>query len=202
MGAKKKGYTLEIPGWYQGSYEGGISVIGDKAGGMTAQAYRNSKSVFRTMYQQLQATAMIPVHAIHVVRNPYDNIATMVLYNEHVQRTTLNETFKYNNVEALHRQVKAYFHQVQSVVEMIKNLGLNAITIHHSNFIANPKATMRRLCAELYLTCSERYLHMVAEHTFTTESHTRRLVKWTPELLNMVKDNIARYPVLKAYTFR
>lgn len=202
VGAKKKGYTLEIPGWYQGSYEGGISVIGDKAGGMTAQAYRNSKSVFRTMYQQLQATAMIPVHAIHVVRNPYDNIATMVLYNEHVQRTTLNETFKYNNVEALHRQVKAYFHQVQSVVEMIKNLGLNAITIHHSNFIANPKATMRRLCAELYLTCSERYLHMVAEHTFTTESHTRRLVKWTPELLNMVKDNIARYPVLKAYTFR
>jgi hypothetical protein len=201
-GSKKKGYTLEIPGWYQGSYEGGISVIGDKAGGMTAQVYRNSRTGFQTLYRQLQATTMIPMHAIHVVRNPYDNIATMLLYNEHVQRSSLNSTHKYNNVETLHRQIKAYFNQVHSVLEMVKKVGLNDITIHHSNFIANPKATMRRLCAELYLTCSERYLHMVAEHTFTTESHSRHLVEWPPELLELVKNNIARYPMLKAYTFR
>ena len=200
-GVKKKGYSLEIPGWFQGSYKGGISVIGDKAGGMTAQVYRNSKEGFHSVYQQLQTTAMIPLHAIHVVRNPYDNIATMLLYNEHA-KMVVNETNKLNDVDSLRRQIKAYFSQVHSVLEMIETIGLNTITIHHSDFIANPKGTMRRLCQELFITCSERYLHMVAENTFSSESHSRHLVEWTAELLATVAENIAKYPLLKGYKFR
>lgn len=198
---KKKGYSLEIPGWFQGAYQGGISVIGDKAGGMTAQVYRINKQRFLTVYQQIQQTTKLPVHAIHVVRNPYDNIATMLIYNEHV-RKTVNETNKYNNVDSLRRQINAYFRQVSSVVDMIETVGLNDITIHHSDFISNPKGTMRHLCQKLHITCSERYLHMVAEHTFNSESHSRHLVEWTPELLELVKENIAKYPLLKRYKFR
>lgn len=198
---KKKGYSLEIPGWFQGDYEGGISVIGDKAGGMTAQVYRNSKQGFLTVYQQIQQTTMLPLHAIHVVRNPYDNIATMLLYNEHVKRT-VNSTHMYSNVNSLHRQINAYFRQVSSVVDMIKTAELNDITIHHSDFIANPKGTMRQLCQELFITCSERYLRTVAEHTFSSESHSRHLVEWTPELLELVEVNIAKFPLLRRYKFK
>lgn len=198
---RKKGYSLEIPGWFQGSYQGGISVIGDKAGGMTAQVYRNSKKGFELVYKQIQRTTKIPLHAIHVIRNPYDNIATMLLYNQHA-KNKVNETHKYSNVGSLHRQIVAYFNQVSSVLDMIKTNGLNSITIHHSDFIANPKATMRHLCQEISLMCSGRYLHMVAEHTFSSESHSRYLVEWTPELLDLVEENIAKYPLLKRYKFR
>ena len=200
QGLSKKGYSLDVPGWYQGSYEGGISVIGDKAGGMTAQVYRNNRSTFLSVYQQLQTTVTVPVSVIHIVRNPYDNIATMLLYNEHMKRS-VNTTFKYNNVDALRRQIKSYFTQVKSVLSMIDNIGLNDITIHHSDFITNPKATMRKLCNMLYITCNEQYLHMVAEHTYTTESHSRDLVKWTPELIDVVARNIAKIPLLKSYKF-
>ena len=168
QGIRKKGYTLEVPGWYQGTYEGGMTIIGDKAGGMTAQVYRQSQENFISIDQQLCSTTMIPVHAIHVVRNPFDNIATMLLYNEHVKRTS-NETHKYRNFEALSKRIRAYFVQVGSVLSMIEQAGLNDITVHHSNFVANPKGTMRRLCNSLSVTCSERYLHMVAEQTFCGE---------------------------------
>lgn len=201
QGVTKKGYSLEVPGWFQGTYEGGITVIGDKAGGMTAQVYRKNRAGFLSVYKQLQSTTMVPVHAIHVIRNPYDNIATMLLYNEHV-KNKVNESFKYNNVEALNKQVRAYFSQVESVLSLIETIGLNVITIHHSDFIANPKATMRRLCNTFSLTCSERYLHAVAEHTYMTESHSRHLVTWTPELLNLVARNMAKYPLFKSYKFR
>ena len=200
-GIKKKGYTLEVPGWYQGTYEGGITIIGDKAGGMTAQVYRRSKERFISVYQQLCSTTAVPVYTIHVVRNPYDNIATMLLYNEHVKQTT-NQTHKYLNFEMLKKQIRTYFVQVGSVLSMIKQANLNVITIHHSHFVSNPKGTMRQVCHFLSVTCSERYLHMVAEHTFSTESQSRHLVEWTPELLETVEENIAKYPVLHGYKFR
>ena len=200
-GIRKKGYTLEVPGWYQGTYEGGVTVIGDKAGGMTAQVYRKKREKFVSVYQQLCSTVKVPVYAIHVVRNPYDNIATMLLYNEHMKRST-NETHKYRNFAGLRKQINAYFVQVESVLGMIKDAHLNDITVHHSSFVGNPKGTMRRVCNSLSVTCSERYLQMVAKHTFSTESQSRHSVDWTPELLEMVQNNIAKYPLLKGYTFR
>lgn len=199
-GLRKKGYTLEVPGWYQGTYEGGITIIGDKAGGMTAQVYRQNKKRFVKVYQQLCSTSKVPVYAIHVVRNPYDNIATMLLYNEHVKQR-VNLTNKYHNYKGLQRQIKTYFVQVESVLSMIEAGVLNDITIHHSSFISNPKAVMRRVCKSLSVTCSERYLQMVADRTFTTESHSRHLVEWAPELKNLVQENISKYPLLKGYKF-
>ena len=199
-GIKKKGYSLEVPGWYQGTYEGGITVIGDKAGGMTAQVYRRNKDKFVSVYQQLCSTAGVPVYVIHVVRNPYDNIATMLLYNDHVKQTA-NVTHKYRNIDALRKQTKAYFVQVESVLGMIKQAGLNDITIHHSSFVNNPKGTMRRICNSLSVTCSESYLQMVADHTFSTESQSRHMVEWTPELVKTVEANIAKHPILRGYTF-
>ena len=199
-GIRKKGYTLEVPDWYQGTYKGGITIIGDKAGGMTAQVYRRSKNKFVSVYRQLCSTTGVPVYAIHVVRNPYDNIATMLLYNDHVKQTT-NVTHKYRNIENLQKQIKTYFLQVESVLGMIEHAHLNDITIHHSTFISNPKGTMLRVCNSLSVTCSEKYLQMVAEHTFPSESHSRHLVEWTPDLLEIVETNIAKHPILRGYTF-
>ena len=56
--ALKKGYTLAIPGSWQGRYDTstGISVIGDKSGGMTAQVFRKNRKHFISLYQDLQNT--------------------------------------------------------------------------------------------------------------------------------------------------
>lgn len=77
--AMRKGYS---PDWWQGKYDKHVHVIGDKAGSMTAQAYRRDSSMFNFTYQQLKKTLNgVPISVIHVLRNPYDNIASMLLYN-------------------------------------------------------------------------------------------------------------------------
>ncbi len=113
--AKKKGYTLHIPGWWQGAYDNTISVIGDKSGGMTAKVFRLNGKKFASLYRQLQTTIQIPLHVVHVVRNPYDNIATMLLYNHHLKKLgVVNETHKYKDYDELQEQITSYFKQVSS----------------------------------------------------------------------------------------
>ena len=52
-------------------------VIGDKKGGGTANALRN-KNHWSVLYE-IQEVLQIPIKFIHVIRNPFDNIATIML---------------------------------------------------------------------------------------------------------------------------
>ncbi len=198
--ARKKGYSLAIPGWWQGKFDGMIDVIGDKSGGMTAQVFRNSKERFKSLYQQLKNTVQTPIKVFHVVRNPYDNIATMILYNTH-QKHNVNLTNKFDDVEQLRQQITAYFNQVRSVIKMIKEVPLDVIEVHNSDMIANPKGIMRMVCEKLQIKCSKEYLHMCANTVYVSESKSRHLVKWTPELMDMVADGIKTYKHLQRYSF-
>ena len=175
-------------------------LLGTSLGGMTAQVFRKNRKHFISLYQDLQNTVQMPIHVIHVVRNPYDNIATMLLYNEH-QKFSVNETHKYEDEEGLDNQINSYFHQVRSVVEMIDELKLQVTEVHSKEFIANPKATLRRLCLTLHIDCSGEYLHTCAERTFASESRSRSLVKWTPSLIDKVYHNMQKYKHLQRYSF-
>lgn len=198
--AQKKGYTLAIPRWWQGKYDSTITVIGDKSGGMTAQAYRRSKQTFKSVYQELKSTVEVPIKVVHIIRNPYDNIATMLLYNTH-HKNKVNATYILDDVEKLRAQIASYFHQVRNVVEMIKDIHLNVIEIHNVDVIANPKGVLRDVCAKLFVKCSDEYLHMSAETLFVSESKTRHLVNWTPQLIDLVQSEIQNYKHLHRYSF-
>ena len=166
---------------------------------MTAQVFRKNRKNFISLYQDLQDTVQMPIHVIHV-RNPYDNIATMLLYNEY-QKFSVNETHKYVDEEGLDKQINSYFHQVRSVVEMIDELQLKVTEVNSKEFIANPKATLRRLCLTLHIDCSAEYLHTCAQRTFASESCSRSLVKWTPSLIDKVYHNMQKYKHLQRYSF-
>ena len=198
--AVKKGYSLSIRGSWQGQYDQYITVIGDKSGGKTAQVYRNSHEQFLSIYHQLKSTVKVPVVVIHVLRNPYDNIATMLLYNTH-EKPNVNSEKKYSNFEALESQITSYFNQVRSVVEMIKAAQLTVVEVHSIDLIANPKVVIRSLCNKLVIECTPEYLHLCAMNTFTAESQSRHLVEWTPYLMDKVAENIKQYKHLQRYSF-
>ena len=200
MDSKKKGYSLAIPRSWQGSYDTSISIIGDKSGGITAQVFRKNHDNFKQLFYQLKTALQIPVRVLYVVRNPYDNIATMLLYNVH-QKYEVNATQKYVDFEGLENQISAYFNQVKSVMDMIRTVPLeNVIQVHNSDMIANPKETLRKLCSQLHIYCSPEYVHMCTESTFMSESRSRHLVEWTPELINVVAQKIQKYEHLKRYS--
>lgn len=198
--AMKKGYSL-IPDWWQGKYDKSIHVIGDKAGGMTTLEYRRDRSIFNFTYQQLKRTLNgVPVSVIHVLRNPYDNIATMLLYNRK-QRRLVNETHKYRADKELRNEIINYFIQVEAVVDMIKNIRLNVIELHSADMISDSKQTIRKVCSRLHLDCTDKYLHMCAQTTYPAESRSRDLVQWTEENIRIVAQSIQRFDSLKRYTY-
>lgn len=197
--SKKKGYTLAIPGGWQGQYNKHIDVIGDKAGGMTAQMYRKNCTSFVHTYRDMQQTLDIPIHVIHIIRNPFDNIATMLLYNTHKIRS-VNTVKKYENNIGLREQIMSYFKQVRSVVNMIKKVPLNVIEIHGEDLISDPKNTVRRVCSFLHVKCTSAYLQLCANTIYTSESRSRDLVHWTDETIQLVQDSMQNFSFLKRYT--
>ena len=58
-------------------------MIGDKSGALTAIAMRTRNAV--DAVHLLEKTAGAKVKFVHVVRNPFDNIATMVLQHKNVK---------------------------------------------------------------------------------------------------------------------
>ena len=78
-----KNYTLSMDSLWQGKFDKYISVIGDKSGGVTSDTYLNSKTTFSRYLEELKTTVKVPIKAVHVVRNPYDQISTCALYDDY-----------------------------------------------------------------------------------------------------------------------
>ena len=201
----RKGYSLHVGSTWQGLYNHTIDVIGDKAGGMTTKSYaknrRNGK--FVRAYSELLTTVQVPVITIHSVRNPFDNIATMLLYNTGNRARKLNRTREepYDNPASLEKQIRGYFSQAESMTRMMDDLELNVTEIHNADLIRNPKETVSRLCAALQIECTKEYLELCSDKIFPGQSKTRHLVKWPSELRQKVEKKIKQYKFLNRYSY-
>ena len=66
------------------SYDSYIDVIGDKMGGDTSVVYFTDPTKFEHRLNKLHNIINIPFKVFHVIRNPFDNMATIALY-EHTR---------------------------------------------------------------------------------------------------------------------
>ena len=66
------GYDYKVPGQFQGRFTR-LRVIGDKRAGRSTHRLGEHPELL----EALRRTVGVPIRVIHVVRNPYDNIATM-----------------------------------------------------------------------------------------------------------------------------
>jgi hypothetical protein len=54
-------------------------VIGDKKVGKTTLLFQRDPQKYSSMLQEIRQEVKIPIKFLHVVRNPFDNMATMAL---------------------------------------------------------------------------------------------------------------------------
>uniref|UniRef100_A0A1X7VPR0 Protein-tyrosine sulfotransferase n=1 Tax=Amphimedon queenslandica TaxID=400682 RepID=A0A1X7VPR0_AMPQE len=200
VGATKKGYTLHIPGLWQGRYDGDIAVIGDKSGGMTTKLFQNQKESVKQAFKEIKQAVGVPIVVLHAIRNPFDNIATMLLYKKHARKAATSQE-PYTNIKELKKQVTLYFRQVRSVMKMIKQLKLDVIEVHNSDLIHRPNGAIRRLCNRLQVKCSKDYVSRCSKAVFKDISRSRLKVKWTPKLIETVEKKSKKFQFLKKYSF-
>ena len=199
-----KGYTLSVDGLYQGMYVDYIDVIGDKKAGITTSMLVNQPNKWSNVFGTLRLLAD-NLKVIHVIRNPYDNIATMILYlfnskSEFGNTKESNQSYEFDS-DTIEGEIKHYFRLYQAIVSARKTYSLDIIQIHGKDLISDPRGTLLKLCNDLGVACSEDYLEVCSNKIFKTGSKTRHLIKWTNKQLQMIQQNIERYSSLRSYNY-
>ena len=199
-----KGYSLHTESSWLGQYKN-LKVIGDKDAALTSWTYYRYPDQFQDAFHSLKKSMGIPIRAIHVVRNPYDMIATHLLYkvSDRAGRRlkTATENNKYNNTRLLQIGAINVFREVNAVESMTKALNLDVLETHNIDLVRDPRGTMQKICDFLGVECSEDYLQLCQEKAFDKVSITRNLVYWSDELLADVKKRVKLHKFFDRYSF-
>lgn len=200
----RKGYTLHIEGSCQGSFTE-LKVIGEKTGGLTMNIYRRSAREFYDLHNRLTEILHIPLRVIQVIRNPYDMIATEVLYEQlgftwKQNASLVTEDDKFHDTDALKSGVEKTFRKARNIQKMRKELNLTVLEIHNSDLIHYTRETIQTICKFLDVDCPEWYLELCDEKVYKQVSRSRLLVNWDG-VRAVVKTKMRSYPFFSRYTF-
>lgn len=176
LGRGATGYNYAVPGQYQGRATR-LRLIGDKKGNPTAALLCRHPELLGRLERKR------PVHLVHVLRNPYDNIAAMA-QREHT---------------SLEHAAELYFATMQNVAEVQRRAGERIIDVYLDDLTAEPKAVLRRLLQALGIEeAGEDYLEACASIVFGRPNR-RPARDWTPELTRRIEAGLADYPFLARF---
>ena len=214
-----KGYALYIDGLWQGEYDRFIDVIGDKSGGLTTSQYVYDPVKFQRNYKELAARLPVPIKAVHVLRNPYDQITTALIYalidggqltkmdftnakKNLISGSQMPNTKGFVNETLLRRKINNLFNRFWAASKIAELVGeTNVLTIHSSDLIHNPQDTIQRMCEFFGVSIPDVYLKIASEKVFTSVSQTRVLTEWPPRMIAEVEEQMKQYEVLHRYSF-
>lgn len=173
-------FDYSVPGGWQGRFEQ-LKVIGDKKGGSTTMRLQQRPALL----ERLRATVGADVRLIHVVRNPFDNIATMSRRNH----------------QTLEWASDRYFALCETVDHVTRGVPRSVIVLRHEDLIADPRRSLSSLCDALGLSADDSYLTACAAVVNPSPHLSRLEVRWTPALLRSVERRIDGFGFLDGYAF-
>lgn len=177
----RPGYELMVPGGSQGRYTR-LRVIGDKLGGESTRLLARDPDLLARLERRFR----VPVRAIHVVRNPYDNIATL---------------HRWRRNKGIKKLMPRHFALVKANDKLRRRLGDRVMDVRHEDFVAHPRERLADLCRFVGLEPSSDYLEACARIVFASPHQSRHEVEWPPKLRAKVDNRIARYDFLAGYSF-
>jgi Sulfotransferase family len=180
-GRKSWGYSYAVPGQWQGRHDR-LEVAGDKRGRKTTSRLRDRPELLGIAQDALA----MPVSFIQVVRNPYDNIATM-----------------FSRAKApIEYQVELYFALSVTVDALTDRLPPDRFErVYLEDLIDDPAPALAQLCAFLDVPAEPDYLAACAGIVFANPRRTRDGAPWTPELLAAIERGIGEHDWLARYSF-
>lgn len=178
------GYSYQVPGQWQGRWRQ-LRVIGDKKG-MSTSLWMGPRP---HRLDQLRESIGVPVKVIQAVRNPFDNIATMLRKGQE-GATKLDECINtYQRLSGFVKNARTWIGED------------DLYDLRHEDFVADPKNHLVALCRFLQVDAPQDYIEACASIVFESPRKTRHGTTWTAEQISRVNDCIARYDHLHGYRF-
>ena len=194
-----KGYNLHTTEWHGTFHK--LKVIGDKSGGRLAKYFYQNYTVARACYRQLSSTVQVPILFIHVVRNPFDMIATGL-----VRKITSIEdmrTLSLKKVQVPLDKVQDYVTSIFHFAEAVSRIKqfANVYEIHLEDFIRDPKKSIWNICTTLDLPCPTEYIDRCYEKAYKTISKSRHSMEWDPVVRQRIEEEMNNYNFFSRYSF-
>jgi hypothetical protein len=181
-GLKSYEYEYKVPTQWQGRYER-LRVIGDKEGGMSNLRLRRKPELLDMLKQRVG----VPVVVVHIVRNPFDNIATM-----------LNR----GDADTLDQAIDIYFRFARTAADVKARHGDDPVVeVRHEAFVAEARGSLTSVCRALGVEPTPDYLDDCTAIVFDTPRQRRSTVPWTPERIRRVQGEIDSIEFLRGYRY-
>ncbi len=181
-GRRLTGYGYAIEGMWQGRFEPELRLVGDQEGDKSARWLTR----FPELLDRLLSLRGARVRFVHVIRNPYDNIATIA-----------HRTF-----QPLEQAATRYFRLCEAVAEIKRRTDpADILDIRHEDLVARPEASVRGLWEDLSLETAVPDVRACASVVHPAVSKTRLRATWDPELVRRLEVRAAEFPWLSHYTF-
>ena len=177
IGSKR--YDYSVPGQWQGRFRT-IRVLGD--GNVTNDTLRARPHLLG----RLREVIGLPVLVIHVVRNPFDNIATMSVRNRVSLGAAADRYFDLCDGATAVRADCADEHWAD---------------VRHEALLEDPQGCLAGLCRFVGVPPDDDYLDACAGVLYKSPHRSRNDVDWPAELRSSVAERSAAYPFLSGYAF-
>jgi hypothetical protein len=180
------GYSYAVEGLYQGRFTD-LRLIGDKKGGKSTLQLGEDFSLF----MKLKAIIGIPVKVLHVMRNPLDNITTMIIRNLPEKKIPDKEDFL--------DKIDLYFKKAEINKKLKESGEMEILDVYHEDFINEPIKELKRILQFVGLDPFPDYINLCSRKVYKEPHITRNQLNWSEDLLDEVKNRAIKYPFLKKY---
>ena len=189
---------------WHGMYKN-LRVIGYKSAASVTGMYRGNPNQFKQVYKQFAHTLKIPIHAIHVVRNPYDMIATHFMCKSRFRSKgqVSQPSESKDSANMLVGSMSKVFWLADGVLDMIMDpeLDLKVLEVHNADYVRKPAETVKRICAFLEVDCPEGYVQACKEKAYTRVSKTREAVLFPKQMVTEIGQKLKKYPFFRRYAY-
>lgn len=201
---RAKGYTLHLD--TAKSWQGKVRtlrIIGDKSGGITSRALRDSPEHFDEVFKELKQTVRVPIKVLHVVRNPYDMVATRIsfrLSSRKGRKANFSASNPVTNKKSVTQAIKSLRSEASAVDKFIKTYSSTVLEVHNVEYIYRTRYVLLEICSFLELDCPNEFLKMCEDATLKRPSRTRQIIKWDAKLKNAMIKLTADFPFFQRYS--
>jgi hypothetical protein len=181
-GRAHSGYSYEVPDQWQGRFEK-LQVLGDKKGATSAMRFYLDPELLRFVTNKVATELKL----VHVIRNPYDVLATMT-------RRSPRKTFD--------THVDVFFKLCSSIERLKEQLApTQMFDVRLESFIEDPKPHLDRLCSFLGVKANSRYLEDCASIVFKSPQKSRFDIPWRRESLAQISERMKAFSFLSGYAY-
>ena len=173
-------YSVAVPGQWQGRHRT-LRVIGESRAGPTTRRLGRDPELLDRLSDRIGA---VRPRFVHVVRNPLDPIAAMVL----------------RSGRSLPAAIEDHAAQCRTLVRLRDRIAGEALlTVRYEDLVSDPPATVRAACGFLGLPIDEEHIAACAGIVDPAVPRERSRVEWRGAHVEAVLRTIEETPFLDGY---